>query len=352
MQYSPNQSVLFFSRGKGRGHAIPDVALLEDLLQSAPDLDVRFVSYSTGAITIRELGHDVIDLGLPEDNSLVETIIQALHLISDIQPRFVISHEELAALPSAKAFQLPTILLTDWLPLPNSVRMECLNYADEVIFIDEPGHFDVPPFLRSKIIYTGPVLRRFGHPLQNKAQARARFGFPEHGIVISVIPGGSLESSESKSPILAGVLAAFEKIPFKEKILAWIAHPGDNEFVKEYQRVSPTIQILEPRTDIETLMIASDLGITKANRITTLEFWALGVPSISISHGLNPIDDWRVAHIPTNRALRAGCVTPSLLADLLTTSIQQVASRSHQLVNNAGLGRQNAAKRILQHLRT
>jgi hypothetical protein len=42
--------VLFFARGRGRGHAVPDTAIVDELLQLSPDLNVCFASYATGAI--------------------------------------------------------------------------------------------------------------------------------------------------------------------------------------------------------------------------------------------------------------------------------------------------------------
>lgn len=44
--------VLSFSRGRGRGYAIPDVAIREELLDVEPSITLRFVSYGTGAETI------------------------------------------------------------------------------------------------------------------------------------------------------------------------------------------------------------------------------------------------------------------------------------------------------------
>jgi hypothetical protein len=43
-----NQRVLFFSRGKGRGHAIPDAAIAADVIARNPSVDVTFASHSAG----------------------------------------------------------------------------------------------------------------------------------------------------------------------------------------------------------------------------------------------------------------------------------------------------------------
>lgn len=58
--------ILFFSRGRGRGHAIPDLAIAKRLLHADPSLALAFASYGTGAETIRNSGCDLIDLRLSE----------------------------------------------------------------------------------------------------------------------------------------------------------------------------------------------------------------------------------------------------------------------------------------------
>src|ERR1700733_12151618 len=60
--------VLFFSRGRGRGHAIPDVAIMREVRRLRPDTTCEIASYSTGARTIESLDERVHDLQLPEEN--------------------------------------------------------------------------------------------------------------------------------------------------------------------------------------------------------------------------------------------------------------------------------------------
>ena len=61
-------------------------------------------------------------------------------------------------------------------------------------------------------------------------------------------------------------------------------------------------------------MVASDLAITKGNRNIVLELATLGVPSITISHGLNRIDDIRTLCIETNATIRASEIDSPTLA--------------------------------------
>lgn len=309
-----HNSVLFFSRGRGRGHAVPDVAIAADLLKADPHCEVLFASYGTGAATIRELGYAVIDLGLPEANTPWETIVRAAQLIQKEAPDVVVSHEELWALPAAKIYARPTVYITDWFPADDDA--DCLAYADEIVFTDDRGYFDEPVAAAGKIHYTGQVFR-FDPETLDKNSARRALGVPLDTKLILVIPGGSDISSEHQTPIAALVLDAFNRLSFPSKYLIWIAPEHDQELLLEKCGVRNDIRICKPHSDVHLTMIAADVAITKGTRKTSFELAALGVPSISLSHGRNPIDDRRVGHIPTNRAVRVAALDGEYLSELL-----------------------------------
>ena len=66
------RKILFFSRGRGRGHALPDVEIVQAIHYARPDVEVLFVSYATGSQTIANAGLPVIDVGLPEEGAAAE----------------------------------------------------------------------------------------------------------------------------------------------------------------------------------------------------------------------------------------------------------------------------------------
>ena len=70
-------------------------------------------------------------------------------------------------------------------------------------------------------------------------------------------------------------------------------------------RSHPQVSVKEDHDPFDQLMVASDLAITKGNRNIVLELAALGVPTISISHNLNRIDDFRTFSVPSNRTVFA-----------------------------------------------
>lgn len=312
-EFDPSKfSVLFFSRGRGRGHAVPDMAIVEELRKSRDDFDVRFVSYATGAATLAGNRHPVIDIGLSEANPVLETLIRVSKIIGWLQPKLVVSHEEFMALPAAKIFDLPTLMITDWFSAPEKFAMQTLHYADEIVFIDEPGAFEEPEYLQGRIQYVGPVLREFQYSRTDRARAREELELPSGATVISVLPGSW---TEERAPIADTVLAAFEQLS-EPKHLVWIAGADHEELARRIE-ARRDITVRESDWQIDRLMAASDLAITKSNRKTVKELESLGIWSISLTHGLNAPDDAVTGKVSTNRLLDAKSTTAAALAETM-----------------------------------
>src|SRR3954462_3562579 len=104
-EFDPEKrKILFFSRGRGRGHARPDVEIVRELQAMRPDVETRFVSYRPRAETILELGFAVMDLDMAEGGATAEISVAAGRLIRWLDPDLIVSHEEFAAAPAAKIF--------------------------------------------------------------------------------------------------------------------------------------------------------------------------------------------------------------------------------------------------------
>ena len=297
---SSRVGVLFFSRGRGRGHAIPDMAIVEELGKLRDDVDLRFVSYATGADTLSERGHNVIDLNLPERNPVLETMVRAAKIIGGLGPQLVVSHEEFGALPAAKIFDLPTVMITDWFVEPEKFSMQTLQHADEIVFIDKPGIFEEPPCVEGRVQYVGPVLRPFEYSRADRERARRELDLPDDAVVISVLPGNW--ATEAREPVYNLVMPAFHQLEAPKKHLIWIAG-ADHEMLSEKTKDIPGVLIKQNDWQMDRLMVASDLAITKTNRKTSMELSVLGIPSISLSDGSNRINVQRLEHIPTNSGL-------------------------------------------------
>lgn len=333
---------LLFSRGRGRGHAIPDLAIVEELRQLRDDVRVRFVSYATGAATLKEFGRNVVDLELPAANPQIETQIRATRVIGNLCPNLVIAHEEFTAMPAAKVFGLPTLFLTDFFVRSESFAMQALAYADEIIFTGEPGNFEEPEQVRGRVSYVGPVLRQFRFSRADRRQAREELGLRQDALVISVLPGSW---TEQQAPIFELVTTAVDSLQHERKSIIWIAG-ADYQLLCQCAPNHPYLSVARMDCEIDRLMAASDVAITKANRMTCLELAALGIPSISLSHELNLPDDAVVSRISSNVHLSVKHTDAPSLARVISETLAKAAGSRPVPVCSEKCGRVGAAERI------
>jgi hypothetical protein len=344
------RTVFFFSRGKGRGHAIPDAAIAEELLRLAPKTQLVFVSYGTGAATLRLLGWDVHELDLPENNPVWDTIVQVVRVLQGTNPALIISHEEFAVVPISKALGFVTLYLTDFFLQAESAPMQALKYADEVILLDDAGYQDVPPYLVEKTAFVGPVLRKFTQEQFQKDKCRTKLGIHQNSTVIVVIPGSASFHSEEFAPILNLVLAAYDFLELEEKRLVWVAGHNDFDLVQARFATRRDLFVMEPHTDIASTMRCADIVITKGNRITVLECEALGIPSISISFGNNPIDDNRISRVRTNTTLRGRGLRPEQLHKYMCAAISAAPGVKPRELTSIDAPRLTSARRLIEYL--
>jgi hypothetical protein len=345
-----DKQVFFFSRGLGRGHAIPDAALAKELINLHSNLKVTFFSYGLGARTLSDLGCNVVDLQLPDMNPLWETAIRVVEIFSEHQPDLVVAHEEFAVVPIAKAFHLPCLFMTDWFAGPEMVMMQALKFADEILFLDDPGFMDEPPYLRDKTIYTGFIFRELDITGLNRGESRSKLGLMLDARVALVAPSGATIHTETAGPLFDLVIKAFDNLEIPKKQLVWVAADPDYSLVSEKVGGRDDVLMLKPHQDFPSTLIASDVVITSGNRITILECEALGIPSISLSYGRNPVDDLRVLRIPTNTPLRARSINSDQLGNYLLRALSNARNLRHKNTDWVCRGRLAAARRLSFHL--
>ena len=119
------------------------------------------------------------------------------------------------------------------------------------------------------------------------------------------------------------VLGAYDLLDVGDKRLLWVAGDPDYSSLVEMSRDRHDLIILKPHYNFTPTIMAADAVITKANRLPLFECEALGIPSISISYGHNPVDDYRVSHIRTNIALRARGLSKLTLRDYMVKSLSR-----------------------------
>jgi predicted glycosyltransferase len=311
--------VLFFSRGRGYGHAIPDIEIARALMALRGDIDLRMVSYASGAKAIANAGLPLIELELPELNPITLTTVLAAKLIGWLRPTLVIAHEEFPAMPAAKIFDVPAVFLTDWFIEPDTYPMHALQFADAVFFLDDEGIYKEPAFLKGRVEYLGRFQRDFAYTRQDRPKARRELGIAEDAFVVSVLPGRF--NTEARAPIADPVLQAFDQLSLPAKHLIWVA--GDDAPTLRARTANrPDITVLDFDPQIDRIMVAADVAITKATRKTTLELESLGIPQIALSSGVNHIDDHRATRVAGLRLLKTESLTPAGLARQIFTATQ------------------------------
>jgi UDP-N-acetylglucosamine:LPS N-acetylglucosamine transferase len=245
-------------------------------------------------------------------NGTAETTVLAGRLIGVLRPDLVVSHEEFAALPAAKIFGKPTVMIIDFFTDAGRYSMESLWFADRILFTDQRGLYPEPPSAAGRTTYMGPVPPRMEFRRRDRSRARKLLGIDPAATTVAVMPGSW---TEGVAPIADMVLAAFARVP-APKHLVWIAG-ADHALISGRVRGRSDATVLESHWPIDSLMVASDIVITKVNRRTLVELAMLGIRSLSISYGLNPIDEARAATLPGNRTVPAQAFRPEMLGEAL-----------------------------------
>ncbi|MEZ5354591.1 MAG: hypothetical protein R2762_18315 [Bryobacteraceae bacterium] len=314
------KKILFFTRGRGRGHAIPDMEIAREIDALTTGAEIRFVSYGTGAQTLEAHGVPHIDLGLPDRNPINETIILAGRLTGWLNPDLVVAHEEFPALPAAKIFDKPTVLITDWFTDPAKYSMTTLRLADRILFLDDPGIYEEPEWVRGRVDYLGPVVRKFRYARADRERAREELHIPAEAFVVAMLPGSWREAS---APAMELVLGAFDMLRDPVKRLVWLAGE-DGGLIRERTAGRTDVDVRGYEPEIDRIMVAADVAVTKGTRKTLFELGSLGVASVSLDCSDNPIDRVRARRFEGNEALAADTGVAGLAAAITTARERNV----------------------------
>ncbi len=334
--------VVFFSRGRGRGHASNDLAVCRALRAMHQAVEVAFVSYDEGAKALKEAGENVVDLLLPEVNPFPETLVRCFEYLQGHGRPIVVAHEELAALSAGRLAHCPTYFLTHWFPSPSDPYVQALEHADGVLFMERPGLFMEPKEVEGKVTYVGPIVREMSHRI-SKEEAQKSLGLDRGEKLLLVLPGSW---QESKAPIFELVTAAFAKLP-DGKHLLWVA--GRDYFaVKELAIGKADITVIESHQQLEVPMIASDCVITKGTYNVGRELLSLGIPAIALSNATNRIDDLYVRSFPNHKHLW----TADIDATGLSKAIREKWDGNHQRVGTSRSAQENGVESIAAVLQT
>lgn len=315
--------ILFFSKGRGYGHAVRDLYLANELVKNFENCNISFVSYSTGAEVIKKSCYKLFDLELSDNNEFCETLTAGCRVIERFNPDIIISHEEFAAFPAANIYNKKIMYISSWLPPIGTVQAETLQYAESILVFCEIGVFPIPPRLKVKPIFLGPLVRNM-LVSSTKQEIRQGLNVDAQDFLISVIPGGW--ATEERAPLAGQLIWAFNNLSVQNKSLVWVSN-RDHHVLDSLANNAENIQVLKFTSEIAPVMAASDLIITKGNRGTLLEAADLGVPSLSVSYGHNVIDEILIPRIKNNTTLNAKAASGEALLSHIEHAAKKVNIR-------------------------
>jgi predicted glycosyltransferase len=225
----------------------------------------------------------------------------------------VISHEEFPALAGVKIFDKPTLMLTDWFLASEQYAMAALKYADHILFLGADGIYEEPEWIAGRVQYMGSMRRR-GFVQVDRSRAREELGIAAQDTVVSVFPGSW---TEIIAPIVEDVIAAFDRLDGPKKLL-WAA-ADDSAYTRSKIGPREDVTVFEYTPEIERLMAATDVAITKANRKSVFELQFLGIRTVAISFGRNAADDIAVRALSTVPMLTKNELSSDALFEAMQT---------------------------------
>jgi UDP:flavonoid glycosyltransferase YjiC (YdhE family) len=143
------------------------------------------------------------------------------------------------------------------------------------------------------------VLREFRYRRKDRLIARQELGLHPDTFLVGVFPGGW---AESEHPVLELVTGAFALLPQTDKRMVWLAGK-DEDHIRG--NTGKEIIVLGYDPQIDRVMAACDVAVTKGTRKTLFELQSIGVPSVSIANPLTQVDRFRAARFPSNTPLDA-----------------------------------------------
>src|SRR5262249_61499118 len=107
----------------------------------------------------------------------------------------------------------------------------------------------------------GPVVSTSRYGMDGTARARSELGIARDAFVIGVFPGSWTEHRREFSTMVIG---AFERLNAPLRTLLWVAGP-DHEEISARLAGHVNAHVFHRYWDVDRLMSASDVGITRAN---------------------------------------------------------------------------------------
>lgn len=307
--------LLWFSRGRGWGHAVPDMLLLQQFTESYPKCRVRVASYADGAEVFRRSGWEVIDLALPRNPAPAEFRRRAGQVIERLTPHMLVSREEFQIPELAAARGLRNVVLTHWFLPSVHPSMAALTWADLVVFLEDFGVFSPPEWLRPKVFEAGPVCRRLSHPAKRSNADLRR--------VIFALGARLRADPPQVLPRLRSLLR--EGVP-EQVYTGWLGNEADEDILRA-AGLRHHFHDFGFRRDSLAEFAAATCVITSGTYNTLLELELLEIPSYRLTVSENPIDEAYAKQRRWSRILSPDATVRSLLTGLEASHLEEPSSR-------------------------
>lgn len=302
--------VLIIPCGIGMGHTSRSLALAKKFTENGDE--VLFASYGSGYEMLNEYtDYNVVKLptikfyGSSGELNLkytarksidapfifLKSIYHESRIIKEFKPDVVVSDSHYSVPITCKVLGIPCILVSNDISpdfkevYPDDRTMEYLEnglqrfikdvarLCQSIIIPDIENSWNIPPQIRDRVYYTGPILKMDTKTMDSKEELRQRFGFGKSEKIVMATVGGS----EFGNKLLNLVYQAAPDLDCDRLIL--VTGPQ----IKLDQEISSSSIIFKRYLkDMMEWMKLSDLLVSLAGHTTTMEIASLGIPSIIV----------------------------------------------------------------------
>ena len=361
------KKVLYFSRGRGFGHAIGDMEVIRELERRDENLDISVVSYAHGYEAFVKNGFtEIEDLHLDYENefSCPQGLERINRLIKSIRPDVIVANEMFNVLPLAREHRLPAVLITHWFfesvhskPTVLSLFMACANH---IIFGDLEDFHEKPTKLKVPVSFVGPIMRKIVVNVKDRDILKEELGFQKMDRVILVSFGGGFhnvgDGLEKGRVVLKKLYKAFDQLNIHNLKLILLVGRLYDYAISKFD--NPNVTILRESWDFDKLMAASDLAIVRGSYRTLCELAVIGTPAICIPFLKgNPVDEMHIRNfqrLGTLETLELEELTPESLMENIREILKSQDKRKKMAIASRRLqlqcGYKTTANIILDHL--
>lgn len=312
------KSILFFTWGRGWGHAIRDMVIIASLQRGEKSIRIGIISSEGGYQAYQAYGYECKEIKVPSGEEEWKWYLEVNEYLDEWGvPNLIVSDEHFGALTVAEELKVPSVFITDWLPFGQYNRPEFVATFDQAEAIIYPGYQSstpVPEQLSGKVHFVGPIVR--GNPFLQitRSQLKSEVGLKPDIPLILLMGGGTPENQRYFSTCIHAV----ERI--KEEVQLVVIAGKLKENLN--QEISSRVTVLSHTTEIQKYMAASEVVITRAGHTTLWELAVYAIPSITIpipteSNPMQEIhakamEQWGYTHIILENQLSPETVMQSL----------------------------------------